>query len=74
MPWNFQYSVDESLDWHRVTKQLDSSVFDKFPRIRQFGNERGNYAVQTSFHKFMKSAGLPAYRMLKTAVSRLLQG
>ena len=22
MPWNFQYSVDEALNWHRVTNQL----------------------------------------------------
>ena len=26
MPWNFQSSVDQSLDWHRFTNQLDSSA------------------------------------------------
>jgi hypothetical protein len=31
MPWNFQSSVDQSLDWHRFTNQLDSSVIRQIP-------------------------------------------
>ena len=61
MPWNFQYSVDQVLEWHLLTNQLLRLQFDNFPRIRLNPGMRGE--MVQNFNKFLKSAGLPAYRI-----------
>ncbi len=54
----FQYSVDKSLVWHRVTKQLDSSVFDKFPHTLLEREWEGKWCLTYLFHNFADECGI----------------
>jgi hypothetical protein len=74
MPWNFQYSVDEALNWHRFTNQLLRLKFDNSPRIRQPTGMRGEMVPLTSFRKLLNIAGLPARRKLYNYGKPALQG
>ena len=69
-----QYSVDQAPDWHRLTNQLLRLAIRQLSSHSPNPGMRGEM-VPNLFYKFLKSAGLPAWRISGFPTpSRHLQG
>jgi hypothetical protein len=69
----FQYSVDQAPDWHRLTSRLLRLQFDRLSSHSPNPGMRGE--MVPNLYEFLKSAGLPVYRISGlTTLDRHLQG